>query len=37
MYTTHKYYWGHQTKKNDTGGACRRYGEKEEVHAELQW
>jgi hypothetical protein len=37
MYTTHKYYWGHQTKKNDTGGACRRYGETEEVHTELRW
>jgi len=30
MYTAHKYYWDHQTKKNDTGGACSRYGETEE-------
>jgi uncharacterized lipoprotein NlpE involved in copper resistance len=36
MYTAHKYYWGHQTRMNDTAGACSRYRETEEVHTELR-
>jgi hypothetical protein len=37
MYTAHKYYWDHQTKKNDMGGTCSKYGETEKVHTELWW
>ena len=37
MYTAHKYYWDHQTKKNDMGGTCSKYGETEKVHTELRW
>jgi len=37
MYAAQKYYWGHQTKMNATGGACSRYEETEELHTELRW
>jgi len=26
MYATHKYYWGHQTEKNDPGGRVAGMG-----------